>query len=81
MSAASERLGNASTTSSTASSALGTAGSALNVGSALKDLGTKGLTPKTGLNAIGTGMQLSGVLAVPGTILKGIAGLLGSRNG
>lgn len=76
----SSQVNSAVDSASSTSSVLGTAGSALSVGSALKDLGTKGLTPKTGLNAIGTGMQLSGVLAVPGTILKGIAGLLGSRN-
>jgi len=76
MSAASERLGSASTTSSTASSALGTAGTALGAVSALKDLGTKGLTPTSALDSIGTGMQLTGLLAAPGTILKGISSLL-----
>ncbi len=76
MSAASERLGNTSTTSSTASSALGTAGTALGAVSALKDLSTKGFTPTTALDTVGTGLQLTGFGAVPGTILKGISSLL-----
>ncbi len=76
MSAASERLGSASTTSSTASSTLGTAGTALGAVSALKDLSTKGLTPTTALDTVGTGLQLTGFGAVPGTILKGISSLL-----
>ena len=73
---ASERLGNTSTTSSTASSTLGTAGTALGAVSALKDLSTKGFTPTTALDTVGTGLQLTGFGAVPGTILKGISSLL-----
>tara|TARA_R100000908_G_C3756926_1_gene151772 strand:- start:6682 stop:7641 length:960 start_codon:yes stop_codon:yes gene_type:complete len=79
MAAASSRMGNTSTavdSASTGSNALGTAGTALGAVSALKDLGTKGLTPTTALDSIGTGLQLTGVGALPGTILKGISSLI-----
>lgn len=76
MAAASSRMGSSSTASSTASSALGTAGTALGAVSTLKDLGTKGLTPTTTLDSVGTGLQLTGVGALPGTILKGISSLI-----